>query len=229
MTNLLTHSLQSRCVRALPRRNRLLQILAAAALCLSLAVSAHAQFGTNRMQFRNNPALKPPAGAHVAIIEFDDLECPACAEVNPVLMRAVAQYKIPWIRHDFLIPYHQWSTVAAVNARWFDTKSKALGNEYRNAVFADQNFIYNLAMLSQFTDKFAVSHGVVMPDFVDPQNKFYEEVQADTSLARSLGLTHTPTIFIATDNAKGSVATEVLDPNHNLDSRISQAIAANGR
>ncbi len=200
-----------------------------AALCLAVAVCARAQSGSAKLQFRNNPALKPPAGARVAIIEFDDLECPACAAVNPVLMRAAAQYKIPWIRHDFIIPYHVWSSVAAVDARWFDTKSKALGDEYRNAVFAHQNFIYNLVMLSQFTSRFAASHGVTMPFSIDPQNKLYAKVQADTNLANRLGLTHTPTIFIATDNATGSVATEVLDPYHNLDRRISQALAASGK
>ncbi len=225
MFNLHTHSFQSRTVRVHPRRDQLFRILTAAALCFTLAVSAHAQFGTTRMQFRNNPALKPPAGAHVAVIEFDDLECPACAELNPILQRVIAQYKIPWIRKDFLIPFHQWSPVAAVNARWFDTKSKALGNEYRNAVFADQPYIYNLALLSQFTDKFAANHGVKLPDSVDPNNQLYNEVQADTSLARQLGLTHTPTVFIATQDAKGSVATEVLDPYHNLSRRISEAIA----
>ena len=33
---------------------------------------------------------------------------------------------------------------AAVNARWFDMKSKAVGDEYRDKVFANQTSIYNL-------------------------------------------------------------------------------------
>jgi hypothetical protein len=34
----------------------------------------------------NDPsALKPPPGARVAIIEFEDLECPDCANANPLL------------------------------------------------------------------------------------------------------------------------------------------------
>ena len=229
MPNLFTPGLQSRSARARCYRNHLLRIFAAAALCLAVAAGARAQFGSAGMQFRNNPALKPPAGTRVAIIEFDDLECPACAEVNPVLERAAAQYKIPWIRHDFIIPFHQWSPVAAVNARWFDTKSKTLGSAYRNAVFANQPYIYNLAMLSQFTDRFAASHGVTMPDSIDPHNTLYGEVQADTNLAKSLGLTHTPTIFIASVNAKGTLASEVVDPYHDLDRMINQAIAASGR
>ncbi len=229
MSNLFLRSLQSRPPRVRTSPSCLFGIFATAVFSFAGAVCASAQLSAAPMRFHDVSALKPPAGARVAIIEFDDMECPACAEVNPVLMRAAAQYKIPWIRHDFLIPYHQWSPVAAVNARWFDSRSKALGSDYRNAVFANQRFIYNLAMLSQFTDKFAASHGVTMPDSVDPHNQLYGEVQADTSLAKSLGLNHTPTIFIARVDGKGALATEVTDPYHDLDRMINQAMAASGK
>ena len=54
------------------------------------------------------------------------MECPDCARANPLLKEAAAKYKIPWVRHDFPLPFHAWSFQAAVNARWFDTKSKKL-------------------------------------------------------------------------------------------------------
>ena len=117
----------------------------------SLQFAAQAQ----ETQPRDTSALKPPAGARVAIVEFDDLECPACAHANPILKGAAEKYKIPWVRHDFIIPTHIWSRNAAIYARWFDTKSQALGDEYRDQVFANQTYIYNLGMLSQFTEKFA--------------------------------------------------------------------------
>ena len=83
-------------------------------------------------QMHDTSALKPPPGARVAIVEFDDLECPACAHANPILKAAAAKYNIPWIRHDFLIPAHVWSRNAAIRARWFDTQSPKLGDEYRD-------------------------------------------------------------------------------------------------
>ena len=127
-------------------------------------------------------ALNPPAGARVAIVEFDDLECPTCADYNPLLKQAAANYKIPWVRHDFLIPYHTWSRAAAVDARWFDAKSKALGDEYRDQVFANQSDIDNQGVLNQFTQKFAQSHGISLPFSLDPQGKLAAEVQADNDL-----------------------------------------------
>jgi len=139
----------------------------------------------------NASALKPPPGAHIAIVEFDDLECPSCAHANPILKGAAAQYKIPWIRHDFLIPGHLWSANAAVDARWFDTRSKALGDEYRDEVFANQSYIYNPNVLQQFTEKFAQAHGVALPFAIDPEGKLAAAVQADTDLGKNTGVSAT--------------------------------------
>src|SRR5580698_11175686 len=112
------------------------------AAMLAAGANAHAQFGAPPTTPVHDPAaLKPPPGARVAIIEFEDLECPVCGRVNPLLKSAVAQYHIPWVRHDFPLPYHAWSFDAAVDARWFDTKSKKIGDDFRDAVFADQDSI----------------------------------------------------------------------------------------
>jgi protein-disulfide isomerase len=204
-----------------PRRaiNRALLFLAAT-FCVATLANAQAS-GT---QVLNSSALHPPAGAHVAIVEFDDLQCPSCAAANPTLMQAAATYHIPWIRRDFLIPYHNWSRQAAINARWFDSKSKALGDEYRNQIFANQPSIYNPDALRQFTDKFAQSHGVSMPFAVDPQGKFAAAVDADVALGNSTGIKSTPTIFVVTSGSKGAPWIEVTDRNR-LFQIIDQALA----
>ncbi|HVN93266.1 MAG TPA: thioredoxin domain-containing protein [Terracidiphilus sp.] len=200
--------------------------LAAAFLAASLASApARAQFSEpHTVHVLDASALHPPAGARVAIIEFDDLECPACAHANPVLMQAAASYKIPWVRRDFLIPGHIWSPIAAVNARWFDTKSKTLGDEYRNYIFANQISIETQPELRQFTQKFAAAHGIAMPFAVDPQGKLAAEVQADTNLAERMGLKETPTIFIAIANSKGPQYIQVLQVDQDLYRDIDQAL-----
>jgi protein-disulfide isomerase len=198
----------------IPARSRGFASAAFAALLLSAFISAQGQSSASS-------ALKPPAGARVAIVEFDDLECPACAHANPLLMQAVAKYKIPWVRHDFLISYHNWSKYAALNARWLDIKSKALGDEYRNEVFAHQNSIETPAELSQFTQKFAQSHGVALPFAIDPQGKLIGEINADGDLGRQLGVTQTPTIYIVTDGA----SIKVNNPDTELYSDIDRAFA----
>ena len=168
-----------------------------AATLIATAPRAHAQFGAPPTTPVHDPAaLKPPAGARVAIVEFEDMECPDCANANPLLREAAAKYNIPWIRHDFPLPFHPWSFQAAVNARWFDTKSKKLGDDYRDAVFANQPSISNLDVLRQFTESFAKSHNVALPFAIDPQGKFAAEVNADRDVGKAIKLEHTPTVYV---------------------------------
>jgi protein-disulfide isomerase len=158
--------------------------------------------------------LKPPPGAHVAIFEFYDLECPMCGRENPVLQSASEKYRVPWLRHDFPLPQHNWGFQAAVNARWFDTQGKNLGNDYRNAVFANQIKIETKDDLRQFTQKFAQQHGVALPFVMDPQGKLKAEVEADRTLCQRLGVHQTPTAWIVTDGSGGAARyTEVSDFN----------------
>jgi protein-disulfide isomerase len=170
-------------------------------------------------------ALHPPAGARVAIVEFSDLECPACAHANPSLKAAAEQYKIPWIRHDMLIPYHVWSRNGAIYARWFDAKGNGLGNAYRDAVFANQSSIYNVAVLDKFTQDFARSHGIALPFNVDPQGKLAAEVNADSDLSRKTGIQHTPTVFIVMAHHEPSYI-EVPNVDTDLYRTIDQALEA---
>jgi protein-disulfide isomerase len=211
---------------ALRMRSSFLLSIAAAMLFLA-ASGAYAQFGAPApgTQVHDATALKPPAGARVAIVEFADMECPACASANPTLKAAAATYKIPWLRHDFLIPYHVWSPQATVNARWFDGRSKALGDEYRDLVFANQTSIYNLAVLRQFTEKFAADHHIALPFAIDPQGKLAAEVKADSDLGMRTGVKATPAVWIVTDHSKGAPYMEVANGMGNLYQLIDQALA----
>ncbi len=199
---------------------------AVAAALLFVAPAARAQFNVPPAgtQVHDPSILKPPAGARVAIVEWEDMECPDCARANPLLKEAAAKYNIPWVRHDFPLPFHSWSFNAAVNARWFDTKSKKLGDDYRDAVFANQISITNPDVLAQFTQKFAQEHGVAFPFAVDPQGKLAAEVKADYALGQRVGIEHTPTIWVVTANSKGAPFVEVVDRTK-LYQLIDQAIA----
>ncbi len=203
-----------------------LPVLALAAATLLLAPALYAQFNPPPpvTQVHDPSALRPPAGARVAIFEFEDIECPDCGRANPLLKEAAAKYNIPWLRHDFPLPFHTWSFTAAVNARWFDTKSKRLGDEYRDEVFANQISITTLDALNQFTQKFAQSQGIALPFAMDPQGKLAADVKADYALGQRIGIEHTPTIWVVTANSKGAPFVEVVDRSK-LFQLIDQALA----
>jgi protein-disulfide isomerase len=213
-------------VHARHNRAGLFLSLVVTAFILALAAGAHAQFGAPPAGTRvlDPSVLRPPAGARVALVEFADMECPDCARANPLLKEAVAKYKIPWVRRDFPLAMHNWSFQAAVNARWFDTRSKSLGDEYRDQVFAAQASIVSPNLLRQFTEKFAAGHGIALPFAIDPQGKLASDVKADYALGQRVGIEHTPTIWVVTANSKGAPFVEVLDRTK-LFQMIDQALA----
>lgn len=145
--------------------------------------------------------------------------------MNSTVTAAAEKYHIPLVRHDFPLSMHPWAFQAAVDARWFDSQSKKLGEEYRNAVFSNQSSIYNLGVLHNFTEDFASAHKLQLPSPIDPQNKFADEVKADQALGLKLGVHLTPTIWIVASPTKGAPYTEVKDPQRDLYTTIDQALA----
>jgi protein-disulfide isomerase len=161
-------------------------------------------------QSASNPALKPPKGAAVAIVVFEDLECPDCARAAPLLEEAAKTYGIPVVRHDFPLQMHPWSMDAAILARYFDTHSKKIGNQFRDTVFQHQLEI-NKDNLRAFADKFAQAQKINLPFVVDPQGKLAALVEADRNLGNSIGLNHTPTIYVVSNKNVGKPFVEVVD------------------
>ncbi len=187
------------------------------------AATAQTSLPPNQVsRFIDTSMLKPPAGVKVAIIEWEDLECPACARAFPIVHQAIDHYKIPLLRHDFQIPGHQWSHEASLYARYLEDKvSPALATDYRRQVFASQFRIASKDDLNQFTQQFFAKSGKQLPFVVDPTGQLGKEVDADKALGLKLGLTETPTIVVVTPKGWIQVK-DVMD----LYQAIDQAQAA---
>ena len=154
--------------------------------------------------------LRPPKGAQVALVVFEDLQCPDCRRAAPLVAQAGQTYKIPVVRHDFPLPMHNWSFEAAVLARYFDSHSKMLGNAFRDSVFEHQLEI-TPDNLRGFAEKFAAEHKIDLPFVVDPAGKLAALVIADRELGKSINLQHTPTIFVVSNKRAGKPFVEVVD------------------
>jgi protein-disulfide isomerase len=155
-------------------------------------------------------ALRPPKGAQVAIVVFEDLQCPDCRRAAPLVEEAAKTYKIPVVRHDFPLPMHNWSYDAALIARYFDTHSKQLGNDFRDYIFQHQPEI-TPPTLRTFAEKFATDHKVDLPFAVDPQGKLAEGITQDKNLGQRVGINHTPTIYVVSNKTQGKPFVEVVD------------------
>jgi protein-disulfide isomerase len=177
------------------------RILSAALLFSLAGIAAPAQtaVGGQVTPFRDTSMLKPPPGVKVAIVEWEDLECPACARAFPTVHQAIAHYHIPLVRYDFQIPGHIWSHEASIYARYIQDKiSPEIATDYRRQVFASQFRIASKDDLNQLTQQFMQAHGKQMPFVVDPTKQLEHEVNADDALGQKLGLQETPTIVVVT-------------------------------
>jgi protein-disulfide isomerase len=180
-----------------------------AAVCLLFLLPLCVAQGSEAA-LKDNPVLKPPKGSEVAIIVFEDLECPDCARAAPLLEEAAKNYNIPVVRHDYPLEKHAWAHDAAILARYFDTHSKKLGNDFRDSVFQHQLEITK-DNLRAFAEKFAADHKIDLPFAVDPQGKLAALVDADRSRGNSIGLNHTPTIYVVSNKRVGTPFVEVVD------------------
>ena len=168
---------------------------------------------TGTITFAQDPSLlRPPKGAPLALIVFQDLQCPKCRVDSPVEQQAAKAHKIPLVLHDFPLPMHNWSFNAAVIARYFDSQSKDLGNQFRDFIFQHQPEI-TPDTLQSFAQRFAAEHKVQLPFVVDPQGKFAAEVNADKELGKKIGIEHTPTIYVVSSKNPSRPFVEVTDTN----------------
>jgi protein-disulfide isomerase len=197
------------------------------ALLLPLAITlpARAQFAPSApapTTYKDTSMIKPPVGSKVALWEFEDMECPLCAHDAPIVRKAIRDYKIAYVRHDFpLGPMHPWSGDAAIYARYIQlNKSPEVAEQYRLAVFAAQAGISNKDDLHNFTTHFASAHGILWPFVVDPQGKLASLVNADKALGDRIGVQHTPTLWVVTNHG----IFEIQDINQ-LYATIDSAIA----
>ena len=184
-------------------RNRLAVLSFVCLIALAAAVCASAQDTVDSV-------LRPPKGAQVAIVVFEDLQCPMCRRVAPLVEQASKTYKIPVVRHDFPLPMHNWSYQAAVMARYFDTHSKAVGNEFRDYIFENQLEV-NPQNLRSYAEKFATAHKVDLPFVLDPGGKLAAQVNADRDLGKAIKLDHTPTVYIVSSRNPSKPYVEVKD------------------
>jgi protein-disulfide isomerase len=190
-------------------------------IVLALGASAFAADGSS---------LKPPPGAKVAIVMFEDLECPSCAFNFPLVEDAGNSHHVPVILRDYpLGPKHPWSFQAAVYARFFDTQSEKLGTDFRAYIFKNQPQITPSTLL-QYVQKFADDNHVPLPFAIDPDGKLKAKVEADHSLGQSIGINQTPTIFVVSNNEAQQVdkAEELSQIIEDVQKRAAPAVPAKG-
>ena len=168
--------------------------------------------------------LKPPRGAAVAIVIFEDLQCADCSKAYPVVWEAADAHKVPVVLHDFPLPMHNWALDAAVWARYFDKTPADLGNEFRKFIYANQTQITRDNLL-QWVQKFAVENKTDVPSEKDPDGKLTDLVRADYLLGQRIGVEHTPTIWVVSNSGVSQPLVEEVKVREKLDRMIEDMLS----
>jgi protein-disulfide isomerase len=141
--------------------------------------------------------IRGPKNAKVTMVEFADLECPACKAALPNLEKM--QSENPDVRVVFqnfpLEKLHPWALRAALYVDCLKSNSDVAW-KFIDTVYAHQEEITD-ANADEMLKKHATDSGAdakVAACIADPRTK--ANVQASEKLGDSLAVTSTPTIFV---------------------------------
>lgn len=169
-------------------------------------------------------ALKPPRGATVAIVMFQDMQCPECSKAYSMVWEIAASHKVPVVLYDFPLPMHNWAFDAAVWARYFDQRSSDLGNDFRKFIYANQIQV-SRDNLQQWAQKFAGENKAAVPLDKDPDGKLSELVKADFALGQRIGVEHTPTIWVIGNGGVSQPLVEEVKDREKLGQMVEEMLS----
>ena len=176
------------------------------ALLLLLSVLGMTAFAQNAPE-----VLRPPKGSQVAIVVFEDLQCPDCRRRRRCSLRRTGRTRFRWVRHDFPLPMHNWSNAGRGVCALFRDEVKTVGDSSA-FTFSNINPEVNPDNLRGFAEKFAAEkEELICLSLLTPTGRLAALINADKDLGTSIGLNHTPTIYVVSNKPAGKPFVEVVD------------------
>ncbi len=157
-----------------------------------------------------------PADAPVVLTEWSDFQCPYCKESAETARELLARYpqdlRLVWVDRP-LESIHPRARQAAVAARAAHAQGKFW--EYHDALFARQKEMTRLrteAQGEEFFEAVATTVGLDLPAFRLERDRPEADaaVGAQVEMARALGITGTPSLFVGNRKMVRSRALEDL-------------------
>src|SRR5437879_3085775 len=144
-------------------------------------------------------ASKGPADAKIVLVEFGDLECPSCRQLDYVLRSVLPKYpQVRFIFKDFpLETIHPWAMSAAITGRCVLQQGSDQFWKYHDSVYDNQDLIspenaYN--KLLEFAVQAGATEEKLKPCIADPKTQ--ELVRQSMAEGHALDVTSTPTTFV---------------------------------
>jgi len=144
-------------------------------------------------------ASKGPADAKVVLVEFGDLECPSCRQLDYVLRSVLPKYpQVRLVFKDFpLESVHPWALTAAITGRCVLQQSSDAFWKSHDAVYDQQDVISPQNAYTKLAE-LAVQAGATEDKLkactADPKTE--ELVRQSIAEGHALDVTSTPTTFV---------------------------------
>jgi protein-disulfide isomerase len=145
----------------------------------------------------NGPA-KGPKDAPVLIVEFGDLQCPACKAAQPGIEALVAaEPNARFVFQNFPLEMHNWAFKGATYAECVGKASNDAFWKFVSKTYETQSDI-TAANADEKLTALANDAGVKGAEIADCANTPVTKAQVDASIAlgKSVNVTGTPTIYI---------------------------------
>ena len=136
----------------------------------------------------------------VTIVEFSDFQCPYCSRIQPTLRQVLKAYpkEVNLVFKHYPLSFHKQARNAVKAALAAEEQGKFW--EMHDVIFE------NFSTLSEDKfEEFAVQLALNVEKFKEDygSTKYDKIIQQDTSLARSVGITGTPTLFLNGKRMRG--------------------------
>jgi protein-disulfide isomerase len=156
---------------------------------------------------------KGPADAKMLMVEFADLECPACKEAAPLMDKLRADFpQARFVFQSFPLPQHPWAAKAAAYLDCIGRSNADQAFTFIDSVFSHQKEIEDAVRKTGADGKTAVDDAAV----TEQLRKYTTDAGADAAkiaacadtpetgeriarsqtLAKAVGVTSTPTLFL---------------------------------
>lgn len=159
---------------------------------------------SNTINERNNEGIvigeniKGNPDAAVTLVEYSDLQCPACAAFVPVLEEVLAEYgdQLRFEYKHYPLPIHPYAVQAAVAAEAAGQQGQFFA--YHDLLFENQSEWASAPAPTANFRAYAEQLGLDMDQFNRQMNAtlLRDHVQSQVSEGRELGITGTPTFFL---------------------------------
>ena len=157
-----------------------------------------------KVPLKGDEPQKGPDDALVTIVEFSDFECPFCGRVEPTLKQVEDKYgkdvRVVWMNNP--LPFHKNAKPAATAA----LEAHAQKGDKAFWAMHEKMFANQKALTTDNLEKWGKEIGLNASKLKKAlaDDKYAKTIQAQQTLASSLGARGTPTFFINGRNLRGA-------------------------